>query len=80
MINHAEKVDCGAFRSEKLWHHLWQTPFSAESKMSRCDPISPSNSQFVDGRDTVEQATMDICSTGQELLAVKAAFDAVGIH
>ena len=39
-----------------------------------------SNSQFVDGRDAVEQATKDLYGAGQELIVVKAAFDAVGIH
>ncbi|NUO08544.1 MAG: peptidase M4 family protein [Candidatus Brocadia sp.] len=40
--------------------------------------LSP-NSQFVDARDAVEQATKDIYGRGQELIAVQAAFDAVGI-
>jgi len=31
MINHAEKVDCGAIVREKFWHHFWQNTFSAES-------------------------------------------------
>ena len=32
MINHADKIDFGAFVSEKFWHHFWQKTFSAESK------------------------------------------------
>jgi hypothetical protein len=31
MVDHAENVDCGAFVSEKFWHHFWQKTFSAES-------------------------------------------------
>jgi Zn-dependent metalloprotease len=38
-----------------------------------------SNSQFVDARDAVEQATIDLYGSGQELDAVQAAFNAVGI-
>ena len=30
MINHTEKVDCGAFVSEKFWHHFWQKTFSGD--------------------------------------------------
>lgn len=38
------------------------------------------NSQFVDARDAVEQATIDLYGIGQELTVVRAAFDAVGIQ
>lgn len=38
------------------------------------------NSQFVDARDAVEQATIDLYGVGSELSAVKTAFDAVGIR
>lgn len=38
------------------------------------------NSQFVDARDAVEQATIDLYGIGKELTAVRAAFDAVGIR
>jgi hypothetical protein len=31
MINHAEKVDCGAIVREKFWHYFWQRTFSTES-------------------------------------------------
>jgi len=31
MVDHAENIDCGAFVSEKFWHHFWQKTFSAES-------------------------------------------------
>ncbi len=40
--------------------------------------LSP-NSQFVDARDAVEQATIDLYGRGSELGAVQAAFNAVGI-
>ena len=33
MVDHAENVDCGAFVSEKFWHHFWQKTFSAESHL-----------------------------------------------
>ncbi len=39
-----------------------------------------SNSQFVDARDAVEQATIDLYGQGPELIAVQAAFNAVGIR
>lgn len=38
------------------------------------------NSQFVDARDAVEQATIDLYGRGKELIAVQAAFNAVGIQ
>lgn len=38
-----------------------------------------SNSLFVDARDAVEQATIDLYGSGSELSAVRAAFDTVGI-
>ncbi|MCF6156512.1 MAG: peptidase M4 family protein [Candidatus Brocadia sp.] len=38
-----------------------------------------SNSQFVDARDAVEQATIDLYGIGLELIAVRAAFNTVGI-
>ncbi len=41
--------------------------------------LSP-NSQFVDARDAVEQATIDLYGRGRELAAVQAAFNAVGIQ
>jgi hypothetical protein len=37
MINHIEKVDCGAIVREKFWHHFLQKTFSAESQ-STPDP------------------------------------------
>lgn len=40
--------------------------------------LSP-NSQFVDARDAVEQATIDLYGDGLELIVVRAAFDAIGI-
>lgn len=39
-----------------------------------------SNSQFVDARDAVEQATIDLYGRGAELVAVQSAFNAVGIR
>lgn len=41
--------------------------------------LSP-NSQFVDARDAIEQATIDLYGRGKELIAVQAAFNAVGIQ
>jgi len=32
MINHAEKIDCGAFVSEKYFRDFPEKTFSAESK------------------------------------------------
>ncbi len=40
MINHAEKIDCGAFVSEKFWHHFWQKTFSAESIFDSAEKAS----------------------------------------
>ena len=40
--------------------------------------LSP-NSQFVDARDAVEQATIDLYGQGPELVAVQESFNAVGI-
>ncbi len=40
--------------------------------------LSP-NSQFVDARDAVEQATIDLYGRGLELIAVRSAFNTVGI-
>lgn len=38
-----------------------------------------SNSQFIDARDAVEQATIDLYGSGQEFAVVQAAFNTVGI-
>lgn len=38
------------------------------------------NAQFVDARDAVEQATIDLYGNGKELSVVRTAFDAVGIQ
>ena len=52
MINHAEKIDCGAFVGEKFLHHFWQKTFSAESQVMP-DPESnpiPTGTVYVRGR------------------------------
>ena len=36
MINLTGSVDCGAFVSEKFWHHFWQKTFSTESIYGEC--------------------------------------------
>ena len=36
MINHAEKIDCRAFVSEKNFRHFSEKAFSAESLIATC--------------------------------------------
>ncbi len=39
MINHAEKVDCGAFVSEEFFRHFFEKTFSAESNITPDPPL-----------------------------------------
>ena len=64
MINHTEKVDCGAFVSENFWHHFWQKTFSAASSFIACgkDPRLGSMAMITTGSPPSECKKKTGCS------------------